>query len=181
MLLFPGNISVFAAVFRKSFQSAVVFQKCVRSMLIFHISRNYFQYVCAATSKIFFQYGFFSEIHVLLSPRYTSDQCVVISGKFSSLCCCSQHILFMFSGTIPISVVDSGKDINVCFCYQLTICAIVSRRSSNSYLGWFQNRARIFKLLSSPRIDSKEPIPPQPGRPLRKLYSYWVPGPPQIV
>ncbi len=41
-------------------------------------------------------------------------------------------------------------------------------------------RARIFKLLRGPRIDSKESIPGppmQPGGPVRQPYSYSVPSP----
>jgi hypothetical protein len=41
-------------------------------------------------------------------------------------------------------------------------------------------RARIFKLLRSTRIDSKEPIPPRcmcPGGPVQQPFSYSVPRP----
>ncbi len=105
---------------------------------------------------------------MLLSPHNILSISVFYPGNFSSLFCCSQHCCF--HETLPIRVVVSRKR---------HMCAVVS---SFRYVLLFQG---IFKLVSwmvpeqSPRIDTKEPIPP--GCVARQAstttHSYSVPSP----
>ncbi len=145
MLLVTPSIHPICCCFQEISDASLYFQELLQ--------------VCAATFKIFFRCGLFICGNILPSCAVVStDQCVVVSRKFSSLCCFSQHINKYCCFQEALRVVVSRKDIGVLLFPTYNLCSCSG--SSNSYHGWFQNRARIFKLLRSPGTDSKEPIPP---------------------
>jgi hypothetical protein len=72
---------------------------------------------------------------------------------------------------------DANKPLNKIYVQYMNIKKVYVSIQCHVLLYYQYTRARIFKLLRIPRIDSKKLIPPGYGGPVRQPYSYSVPSP----
>jgi hypothetical protein len=101
-----------------------------------------------------------------------SSFCCRLWLKSTSLPRLSQHLPYL---SLRLSILCLA-------CAGIFIQSMGARNRAGIGLWFRPARARIFKHLRSPRINSKESIPPayaalKPGGPVRQSYSYSVPSP----